>query len=706
MFLPLTEVLRRGRTRLDSRMKKCHLDIETYSEAPLKKTGLFRYAEDPSTEILCTCYSFDDEAVNLWIPDYDLPEELIEQIAERMTEHGELHIGPECPEDLMAHAKAGGQFRAHNAQFERTLLNSHAGKNIGFPHTRIHQWVCTAAKVSAHGLQRALGDAAKSLGTYPKSEDGKAGMMQLAKPRSGKEKRWTPHNSPDRFKDLYLYCIDDVKAERDIDHTVPDLSPYEQKVWQLDQKINDRGFKIDKQGVLNVSFLISLYKAEIEKKFRRITGQFIKAAEIFDESDEELMDLYEKRGINPTQTGAFADWIREQGYDIPDLQAPTVAEAVKDKNMPAHVKQALILRSIHASKAVAKYPAILRAVMEDDRIRGMFMYYGAGTGRWSSMIVQLQNMYRGAIEDPDFAIDAYNLRDLDWIKWLYKEEPMKIFASTVRGMFISDEGKDLIAFDFNQIEARVIAWLAGQKDTVEAFRRNIEIYEYTAAKIYGIPIEQVTKEQRFIGKIAVLALGYQGGQAAFAKMAKAYGVDIDPEFAEKIKNDWREANPKIKSLWYDLEGAARSAVNNPGVVYSIPNKKVMFKMEGRWLYMRLPSGRRIAYYQPKIDPDTNQVTYMGIDTYTRRWMRVTTYGGKLAENAVQAIARDLLVNSMFALEARGYDIIGTIHDEIVMEVLESFGTLEEVKRIMCTLPMWADGLPVNAGGWRRKRYKK
>jgi DNA polymerase len=382
------------------------------------------------------------------------------------------------------------------------------------------------------------------------------------------------------------------------------------------------------------------------------------------------------------------------------------------------VRKVIAIRMLHSMKAVAKYGRMQDAVCEDGRLRGMFLYHGAGTGRWSSMIVQLQNLFRPVIKDPEIAIIAFEELDLEYIKMLYDPiDPMKVFASCVRGMLIPAEGKDLLAMDFSAIEARGIAWLAGQEDILDVFRDHGKIYEYTAAKIYSdkyprgatlddlLEMEEKFWMRRFVGKIAVLALGYQGGKGAFAKMAKQYGVDISEEEAEQIKVDWRAANPKIVQLWYDLERAAIQAVENPGTAVAIPNKKIIFKQIGQFLYMRLPSGRRLAYFKPKLDVE-GKLTYLGIDTYTRRWMRCKTYGGKLAENAVQALCRDLLVGAMFRLEKAGYPLIGTVHDEGIMEVPEKFGSEDEVKSIMCVVPKWAEGLPIGASGFRAKRYRK
>lgn len=686
----------------------CHLDIESYSEENLKKAGLYKYAEHLSTEIMVICYTFGKGSVNVWIPWgaeewqwEEFPEEIVQAVLEDMEEKdvvpGAIYVQPECPEDLIEHAESGGQFRAHNSQFERTMLNGRPGQKIGFPHTEIHQWVCTAAKAAAHSLPRALENAATALDTHGKDKVGKQDMLACCKPRTGKVKRWTPLNAPERFIAMFKYCCDDVRAERGIDEVIPDLSEREQKVFELDQRINDRGIRVDIDAVHQVQTLIDMHKTVLENRCRELTG-----------------------GIKPTQTEKLANWIRSQGFPIENLQAPVMKEALKlpeMEDMP-EVRKVLAIRLLHSMKAVAKYDRMDQAVTADQRLHGMFLYHGAGTGRWSSMIVQLQNLFRPVIKDPEVAIIAFEELDLDYIKMLYDPiDPMKVFASCVRGMLIPDEGKDLMAMDFSAVEARGIAWLAGQEDILDVFRDHGKIYEYTAAKIYrdaypgGASLKDLLEMEgkhwmrRFVGKIAVLALGYQGGKGAFAKMAKQYGVEVSEEEAEQIKVDWRAANPKIVQLWYDLERAAIEAVENPGTAFAIPNKKIIFKKLGQFLYMRLPSGRRLAYFKPRLDGE-GKLTYLGIDTYTRRWMRCKTYGGKLAENATQAMCRDLLVGAMFRLEKEGYDIVGTVHDEVILEILEGFGSEAEVREIMCQVPKWAEGFPIGAAGFRAKRYRK
>ena len=668
----------------------CHLDIETFSEAPLKKCGHYRYAEHESTEIMVVCYAFGDGPVHTWIPVEDVPRKVVREVVKKMEPGGELHLGVGCPQDLHNHAAKLGQFRAHNSAFERALLNGHAGQFIEFPATTIPQWVCTAAMAASLSLPRYLDGAAEQLGTHRKDAGGKQDMMALCKPRRGKIKRYTLENAPDKYINMYAYCMDDVRAERGIDENMPDLSKYEQKVFEMDQRINDYGVTVDQNAVADVQVLIREHKEFLERR------------------------CFEWTGLSPTQTAALANWVRSNGYpQLENLQAATVRESLLDPGCPKNVRRVLQLRSIHSMKAVAKYNAIENALCDDGKLHGMFLYCGANTGRWSSMIVQLQNLFRPVIPDPEVAIDAFVERNLEWIKVLYKEDPMKVFASCVRGVLVADIFMDLMAMDYAAIEARVLAWLAGQEDILAVFRGHGKVYEHTAANIFNLPkdvaslkaMKDENPDARFIGKVAVLALGYQGGKKAFAKMAKQYGVDIEEDRAEEIKLNWRKANKQIVKLWYNLEELAIAAVANPGSVYATKDKRIKFKVQGRWLFMRLPSGRRLGYYKPKLDAK-GKLTYLGIDTYSRRWMRCSTYGGKLTENAVQAISRDLLVHGMFGLEAKGYIIIGTVHDEVILEVPEGWGSEEEVAAILCDIPEWAEGLPVRAEGFRGKRYRK
>lgn len=645
---------------------KCHIDIETYSETHLKQAGVYRYAEDPTTEILCFAYAFDDGPIHIWYP------------------------GKTFPKAIADHAESGGEFRAHNAQFERVILNGAPGRAIGFPATEVSQWVCTAAKAAEQGMPRDLQRLGKALETVNlKSEDGKGEMLQLAKPRrptkNNPSKRWLKTEYPEKYNHLYRYCRDDVACERDCDDALQDLVPNERKVYLLDQKINDRGIRIDQEAVIDVQWLIAIEKKRMAERCKEITG------------------------FAPTQTAKLAEWVRSQGVKIANLQAETVRKALKRPDLPANVRTALRIRSQDAMKAPAKYTAMERSWCADGALRGMFKFYGASTGRWSSLIVQLQNLFRPIIDDPDVAIEIFKERDLDLVRLYFPEAPMAIFASTVRGMLIARPGRDIIAADFSSIEARIAAWLSDALEKLEIFSTHGLVYEHTASKIWDYPLDvdslkAFKKEHgdlRFLGKIAELALGYQGGQAAFVSMGQQYGRDIATEDAEKIKWDWRGANPEIVTYWDTLQNAAGEAIVT-GEVKSAG--RIKFKVVGDWLYMRVPSGRRLAYYKPEWK---NKITFMGIDTYTGIWKRCDTYGGKLLQNACEAIARDLMVAAMVKLDKTGrYPILGSVHDEIIVEPAEGEGSVEEVVEIMCDKPSWAEDLPVAADGFRAKRYRK
>ncbi len=672
-------------------MTVCHVDIETYSEEDLKKSGVYKYAEHISTEVACCMYAFDDGPVNWWLPIF-LPASLKEEVL-ALGLPGEIYFQQPIPDDLRAHCEKGSELRAHNAMFERVVLSGVAGNKTSFPKTSISQWVCTAVKAAAHSLPRALKELAIALDApHKKDESARITMLQLAKPKKSTKAhphtKYTPENAPEKYMHLFKYCDGDVETERACDKLIPDLPKRSQAVYEADQRINDRGVAVDMESVENVMFLVGKYKQLLEQRCVEITG------------------------FNPTQTGKLAEWIRDNGYpELKNLQAPTIKALVDDKEIPKVIREVAKIRATHSMKAVTKYNAIVSAACKDNRLRGMFLFFGASTGRWSSKHVQLQNLFRPVINDPNTAIEAYGSRDLNWVRTLYKEDPMRVFASTVRGVLVAGKGKDILCPDFNSIEARVLAWLAGQEDKLEVFRTHGMAYEHTASRIYNMPtnvgfLERMKKEypdERFVGKTADLALGYQGGARALMGMAENYGVDIPEDKANQIKLDWRRAHPEIVSLWYSVQNAAMYAVASPGKMYK--EGKLHFKVVGDFLYMRLPSGRRLAYFKPEINP-AGGITFMGIDTYTRKWCRTDSYGGKLVENATQAVAADVMFDAVLTLEKNNYPIIGTVHDEVLVEVDENKHSLDAMCEMMCEEEEWRKGLPLAADGFRAKRYRK
>lgn len=738
---------------------KLHLDIETYSECDLKEAGLYRYAEDPSTELLCAAYAFDDAPVHIWIP-REISTEMCEALRARMGDKGSIHLGPSVPADLVSHIdeavngrpQSGGEVRAHNAAFERVVLNGAAGRKLGVPRLVIPQMVCTAAKSRAHGLPGALGDVAAALGTHAKDDTARNTMLQLSKPRKPTKDdpstRWTPANAAEKFVILYAYCVDDVKAERGVDNYVPDLIPSEQKIWQLDQRINDRGIAIDLKMVEDVQFLINEYKVELEKLCLEWTA-----------------DWLGEGGLKPTQREKISDWIAAHGYPMADMQAESVLQALVDPKCPEEVRRLLKLYSTYGMKAVSKFARVPLAVCADGRIRGSFMYYGAGPGRWSSQILQFHNMMRPVIKDVDFAIDMIKSRDLSDIKfWWPNTDPMKVFASCTRGMVVAPKGQVLQALDFAGVESRWVAWIYDELWELEAFRRadrkeGPDNYRVQYGALFDMRAEDVDAEQRQLGKVVVLAFSFEGGANACVTACETYHIDLEalaqaalPSLPEKaresaewmwinwelkhgrptglphhqyiacegLKQLWRAAHPATVKGWQDTADAAKLAVLNPGKVYAIPNKRIMFKIDRDWLCMRLPSGRKIWYFKPEVHLDgkvvpagteiedlkTVNLTYMGTDTKTRRWMRVSTYGGKLTQNGAEGGCSDLLRNGMVLLEEAGYDLTMTVHDEGTMEIDEDFGSLEEATKLFTRKPSWAGDLPLAADGFREPRYKK
>jgi DNA polymerase len=715
-----------------------HIDYETRSRVELKKAGLFRYAEDESTAIHCMGYVFGSQEPKMWVPRASLPYAVVDGFKKRRP-NVELIVQPRPPREVASHIVHGGEVRAHNAMFERKNTEGHAGAAIGMPRILASQTVCTMAKASAHGLPAALGQLAQALGTHPKNETGANDMRYLAKPR--KDGTFAePEDDPERYVRLYDYCIDDVLAERAADLIIPDLSADEQRVYvELDQAMNDRGIRADRKAIENLIALVNEHKANIAAEVQKTTG------------------------VRPGQTAVLADWCRAHGYpSLPNLQADTVKKACLDPACPDLVKRVLRMYSTYNMKAVTKYPAMLNAMCKDGRLRGMFLYHAADTGRWSSKIVQLHNLYRPKIEDPELAISIAENRSLDDIKFYFDVEPMRVFGSCVRSVLTADPGKVLVFPDFAGIEARVNAWFWGEDWKLQAFRdydtiigwdpvkkepirKGPDLYKVAYAKSFGITPDKVDKAGRQVGKVQELALGYQGGVGAFVTMAEQAGIDLNKMAAdawdglpkdvkaeaadfyewargrglthdlpirtfialESFKRLWRRAHPRIVKGWEQLEDAARGAIANPGKVFSCAGGKLSFRVWRQWLCMRLPSGRVLWYFRPELDKkDGKTIRFWGTDTYTRRWCLTSTYGGKLDENAVQAFSRDLLVFAKFGLQEYGYDIVGSVHDEPIAETLESFGSFEEARKIMTRVPTWAKGLPLAIDGHRQFRYRK
>ncbi len=632
------------------------IDFETFSEADIQSVGAWCYAAHPTTEVICMAYAEGEESPRLWLPGDPLPDFV-----------RAFEWDPE-----------GGTLHAWNSFFERCIWHL----TLEWSEVPLSQWHDTMALSQAMSLPRKLESCGSALELSQEKQKNKRGsylIQRLSKPYRGERCR-----DPELLEEFYEYCQQDVVAEREIGNRLRPLTKKERKVWELDQLINIRGLPIDENSVDNA---INIF----DQEYKRLTKRL-----------KELTGLE-----NPASQKQFLSWAKKNvTKKIENLQQATLKPLIKKYS--GDIKEALVKRLSIARTPIKKYQSIKNKIAPDGRLHGALIYCGAArTGRWASGGVNFQNLPRPSIDDTESCIDLFKHRDPELLEMLY-DDTLEALSSSIRGMVSASSGKRLIIADYSAIEARVLAWVADQEDVLEVFRGDGKIYEHTASQIYDKPVKDISKPERFLGKVATLALGYQGGVRAFQVMAENYGKEIKEEDAEKIKSSWRERNKNIVQLWGIAQDTALSAVRHPGKGFVV-KKMLRFKVEDNFLCIRLPSGRQLAYYDPEIEEGkygNDQVSYMGTNTYTRKWERLSTYGGKLVENIIQAISRDLMAEAMLRVESAGYPLILTVHDELVAEVDENLGSLEEFCRLICVLPGWAKGLPITADGFECKRYRK
>lgn len=678
-----------------------HIDLETRSTLDLRKTGAYPYAKHPTTDIWCACYAFDDGPVETWTPD-----------DERL-----LAAGVNTIEDIAEHVERGGIIYAHNAAFERTLWQHLLGPRYGWPIPKVEQWRCTMVQCYAMALPGSLANAAEAVNLGIEKDDaGHRLMMQMCRPRSyrcpapkGDDLIPVPvwWDVPEKIERLIAYCKNDVEVERALHKRLRPLMPSELALWHLDQTINDRGVYVDVLLCDAAKSVVSATTGKLDAEMRALTEGFV------------------SRCSNRNQ---LVEWVRAQGVDATSIAKDQIEELLADPDLVPHVQHALTLRLESAKSSVAKIDTLLRGMCPDGRVRGLLQFHAASTGRWAGRRFQPQNLKRPEMETAEEVDEAIALLlaepDAELIEIVYGQ-PLSLVGDTVRGMIAAPSGKKIVSVDYAGIEARVLPWLADEKWKLEAFRdfdRGIgdDMYCITAGRILHKEPSEIDKKERLVyGKVPELALGYQGGVGAFLTMGVNYGVKLEKTRVEAIRDMWRDANPAIKTLWYDLEACAMNAVKEPGSTWRISDK-LAFRKAGSFLFMKLPSGRMLVYCYPElrekempwVDDRTGKpvvkmaLSYMGVNSYTRKWQRCWAYGGLLAENATQAAARDFLADAMPRVEAAGYPIIMTVHDEIVAEVDADFGSWEEMAGIMTTLPAWGSDCPIAADGWQGARYRK
>lgn len=634
----------------------CSVDFESRSAVDLRKTGVYVYAEDPSTDVWCMAYSWDGEDVRIWKPGDPIDTELENWIVE------------------------GGKLQAFNAAFERIIWNKIMAPRYGWPRTKSSQWYCTMAQASTAGLPRALGQAAAVLGVEEqKDKAGQALMLRMARPRrtnpDGTHVWW---ETEDKVEALVRYCAQDVRTEMDVSTHIPYLSDSERQLYLLDQRINDRGVLLDRDLLDRVRTLADESKAEIDAEINRLTRGEVRSA---------------------TNGMHLVAWLRKYGVLTKSVDKQAVAEILAVADLHPVIRRVLELRQAGAKSSTAKLNAMEYAASEDGRMRGLLVYHGAATGRWSGKLVQPQNFPRPVRKQAELDEIIGKLQAGESVT--EHGHGTEIAADLLRSMIIAAPGHRLMFADYSAIEARVLAWMAGQKDLVETFAKGGDVYRKMAAAIYDTTPEQVTDNQRQIGKMATLGCGYGMGGKRFAEQCAAMGIAVDVEEAKRIVSIYRRENDQIASYWNRLEEqfleSAREAVGQGEPI----------------VRLTLPSGRSLTYRNPRIEkretPWGTQQDAVKVDTLnsvTRQWVSQMIWGGLLVENVVQATARDLMAGAMMRLEQGGYPVIMSVHDEIICEVPEDFGSLAEMIATMTEPPAWARGCPIAAEGQEGPRYRK
>lgn len=657
-------------------MNRMFIDLETRSDADITKTGVYRYADSPCFDILLFAVSIDDAPVQV----YDLAQNDI------------------IPDNIL-HALADHNVMKHsfNASFERVCISVWLKRNYpelfhgyGNPQDSVsdyldpESWRCSMVASAYLGLPLTLAGVGAVLKLeQQKMTEGKALIRYFCVPYDtihGVPKFRSPADAPDKWQIFKAYNKRDVETEMEIEAKISKF-PVPQSVWEeyiLDQKINDRGIQVDMPFVQNAIQIGDTVKKALTEKLSDITGL-----------------------ENPNSVQQMKNWLSERGLEMQSLGKKEVQEQLL--TAPTHIREVLQLRQQTSKSSVKKYTAMQNAVCHDHRARGMFQFYGANrTGREAGRIIQLQNLPQNHLPDLEEARDLVLSGDIDALDMLYEDIPDTL-SQLIRTAFIPKKGYQFIVADFSAIEARVIAWLAGETWRMKSFARGEDIYCASASRIFGVPVVKHGENGhlRQKGKVAELACGYGGSVGAMKAMgADALGLS-DAEL-KQIVTDWREASPHIVQLWWDVEAAAMKAVRQK---ISAESHGIIFSYESGFLFVQLPGGRRLAYVKPRIGENRfggESITYWGVGT-SKRWERLETYSGKLVENIIQGIARDLLFYSMKTLS--DCFIVGHIHDEIIIECTKDT-SLSDICEQMSVTPKWADGLLLRADGYECNFYKK
>ena len=643
--------------------KQLAIDIETFSDVDLINCGVYKYTDSDRFEILLFAYSVDDGETK--IVDLACGEKLPDEVMEMLLDDTVIKT-------------------AFNANFERTCISKHLGMKL-----RPEAWRCTAVQAAMLALPLSLEGVGIVLGLdKQKMSEGKDLIRYFCTPckptkSNGGRTRNMPEDAPEKWELFKTYCIRDVDVEKQIrmklcKYPIP---VKEQQLYCLDQRINDRGIMVDRNLVNHAIACDLLYKETATKRAY------------------ELSELE-----NPNSVSQLKGWLTEKGIEVDSLAKATVEELV-DKT-EGDVQEMLKLRLAMSKTSVKKYEAIDRSVCRENRVHGLLQFFGANrTGRWAGRLVQIHNLPQNHISDLELARGLVADGRYDDVEMLYESTP-NVLSELIRTAFVAKPGCRFIISDFSAIEARVLAWLAGESWRLEVFQTHGKIYEASASAMFHVPIEEITKTSplRQKGKISELALGYGGSVGAMTAVG-ALKMGLSEEELPSLVTTWRNANPHITQFWWAVDEAAVKAVRDKK-----PSRvgRVAFEYTSGILFVTLPSGRKLSYVKPRMGVNKfgrEGITYEGIGE-SKKWMRLETYGPKLVENIVQAASRDILAEAMLRLESEGFDIVCHVHDEVVLEVPEGRSSVDEINEIMAVNPEWTDGLPLKAAGFESPFYKK
>ena len=638
-------------------------DIETFSDVDLVKCGVYAYADSPAFEILLFAYSFDGGETQ--IIDLAQGEQLPAEVEEAIFDVSVTKT-------------------AYNANFERTCLSKYFGRYIP-----PESWHCSAVQAAMLALPRSLEDVGRVLGLdEQKMKEGKELIRYFCVPckptkANGGRTRNLPCHAPEKWELFKTYCKRDVDVEKSIRrklHNFP-IPESEMELYRLDQRINDRGVLVDMGLVEQAIACERLHKEVVTKRAYELTGL-----------------------ENPNSVAQLKGWLGDMGMEAESLSKKAVAEMIAETD--GEVEELLRLRLLMAKTSVKKYEAMERSVCSDGRVHGLLQFYGANrTGRFAGRLVQIQNLPQNHIPDLELARDLVKQGRFEDIELLYDSTP-NVLSELIRTAFIPKPGCRFVVADFSAIEARVLAWLSGEQWRLDVFTSHGKIYEASASAMFHVPVEEITKTSplRQKGKLAELGLGFGGASGALVSMG-ALDMGLTEDELPPLVAAWRKANPHITQFWWDVDAAAIKAVTEK---QRTKVGKIIFEYKSGILFITLPSGRKLSYVKPRMAVNRfgrDGLTYEGI-AENKKWSRIETYGPKLVENIVQGTARDLLAEAMLRVEKKGYPIVMHCHDEIIAEVPEGIGSVDEMCEIMAVQPEWAEGLPLRADGYQCSFYQK